>query len=390
MVYNNSIGYFKIELLYKYDYFWGLKMKKKVLHYVSSMNRGGQETFIMNVFRKINKEKVSFDFLCVLSEKGAYDDEIDTLGGKIYSLELGHNKIKVFDRLYAVFLFLKKHKNEYEAFHIHTQHAMDGYLNAAIAKKLGIKKVIVHSHSTSTLYHPFFHKVFKPLLGRMKIYRFACSNIAGTWLFGQTAKYEIIKNGIDVNTFSYSALNRKRIRLNYGWENYTVIGHVGSLTYPKNHEFILDVFKNYSEINPKAILVLIGDGPLKAMVEEKVKKLGLEKTVFLMGSKSNIYDFDQGMDLFLFPSHYEGLPVVLVEAQCTGLKCLISDVITPEIDVTRNIYRMPLSASALSWANRIDKIISELGNRQNMANTIRDAGFDIENTAEFLEKFYYE
>lgn len=363
---------------------------KKVLHYVSAMNRGGQETFIMNVFRAIDKEKISFDFLCTLSVKGAYDDEISVLGGNIYSLELGHYKVQLLDRLHALSLFLKIHRDEYEAFHIHTQHAMDGFLNAVVAKRAGIKKVIVHSHSTSTLYHPLLHRAFRPLLRKIKIYRFACSDLAGQWLFGRGAEYRIIRNGVDINTFSYSASNREKVRLENGWKNHTVIGHVGSMTYPKNHEFILDVFSEYIKINPNAILVLVGDGPLRASVEEKVKKLNLGKSIFLMGSRSDIYNLDQGMDLFLFPSHYEGLPVVLVEAQCTGLKCLISDAITPEIDVTQNIYRMSLSKDAATWANKMDKIVSTLENRRNMANDVQSAGFDIKDTTKLLEKIYCE
>nr|WP_308650378.1 glycosyltransferase family 1 protein [uncultured Agathobacter sp.] len=363
-------------------------IQTKVLHYVSIMNRGGQETFIMNVFKAIDKKKVTFDFLCTINEKGAYDDDITGLGGKIFSLELGHYKIQLVDRLYALSKFLRTHNNEYKVFHIHTQHAMDGFLNAVVAKNAGIKKVIVHSHSTSTLYHPMLHMMFRPFLRNLHIYRFACSELAGQWLFGKHAKYKIIRNGIDINRFSYSTSVRKRVRLENDWQGNTVIGHVGSMTYPKNHEFIIDVFAEYVKKNPKAILVLVGDGPFKTKIETKIKSLKIEEKIRLMGSRSDIYNIDQGIDLFLFPSHYEGLPVVLVEAQCTGLKCLISDVITPEIDLTQNIYRMSLNEDIEAWVEMIDKIISTLDKRQSMSSAVQLAGFDIKNTAEELEKIY--
>ena len=359
-----------------------------VLHYVSIMNRGGQETFIMNVFRSIDRRKVTFDFLCTLSEKGDYDDEIDALGGNIYSLELGYCKVQLMDRLYALSAFLKKHKGEYDVFHIHTQHAMDGYLNAIVAKKSGIKKVVVHSHSTSTLYHPLLHYFFRPFLNTIKIDKFACSDMAGEWLFGKGKKYRIIRNGVNVEAFSYSNTTRDKIRLENGWNDYTIIGHVGSMTYPKNHEFILDVFSEYIKINPKSILVLIGTGPLKNVVENKIENLKLKKSVILMGSRNDVNLLDQGLDLFLFPSRYEGLPVVLVEAQCTGVNCLISDTITPEVDVTENLYRLSLEEKAECWAKKIDEIITSTSERTSMSNAVKKAGFDIKDTALELKKFY--
>ena len=234
---------------------------------------------------------------------------------------------------------------------------MDGFLNAVVAKRAGIKKVIVHSHSTSTLYHPLLHRAFRPLLRKIKIYRFACSDLAGQWLFGRGAEYRIIRNGVDINTFSYSASNREKVRLENGWKNHTVIGHVGSMTYPKNHEFILDVFSEYIKINPNAILVLVGDGPLRASVEEKIEKLNLGKSIFLMGSRSDIYNLDQGMDLFLFPSLYDNAPLVVREAAALHTPSLLIKGSTSAEVIHDSVNGFLSDNSVTAYASRISQLL---------------------------------
>ncbi len=361
---------------------------KKVLHYVSIMNRGGQETFIMNVFHAINREHVLFDFLCTINQPGDYDVEINKLNGKIFHLNLGKFKIEVIDRFLNLRKFLNLHKNEYGVFHVHTQHAMDGFLNATAAIKAGIPTVIVHSHSTNTLYHPIAHKIFRPLLRRLPVTKFACSDLAGKWLYGRQGEYKIICNGVDIKRFSFSNEIRQQIRRENKWDNHKVIGHVGSFSYPKNHEFIVKVFNEIAKKDSTAILVLIGIGEMINDVKKQVEELGISDKVQFLGKRSDVYKLDQGFDLFLFPSRYEGLPVVLVEAQCTGLKCLVSDTITSEIDVTENIYRESLINSPVIWADTAIKIMEENTSRRNMADVVTNAGYNIKDTAKILTEFY--
>lgn len=360
----------------------------KVLHYVAVMNRGGEETFIMNVFRAINREKIIFDFLCAINQPGDYDDEIYELNGKIYYLSTGKSKVPIIDRTLNIYNFFMQHSNEYDVFHIHTQHAMDGYLSALSAKKAGVYKVIVHSHSTNTQYHPTMHKLFQPLLEHLPIIKFACSDLAGKWLFGANTEYTIVYNGIDTNKFSFTEEIRTHVKQKNGWNDNIIIGHVGSFTYPKNHKFIVEVFNEIKKEKINSKLVLVGTGPLLNNIMKQIEQLGLKEDVYFLGNRSDINELVQGFDLFLFPSHYEGFPVVLVEAQSTGLKCLISDIITNEVNITPNIYKLSLDMDIKEWAKTAIELIDSGNYRYSMTDKIVASGLNIENTVKILEQFY--
>lgn len=365
------------------------KNKLRVLHYVAIMNRAGEETFIMNVFRKINRQYVMFDFLCSLGQRGEYDDEIESLGGIIY--HLSEKKIvhsTTIDTCIKLFKFLKRHSGEFSAFHIHTQHAMSAYLNAMVAKMTGIPKVIVHSHSTNTLYHLNAHKLFRPLLAKTKVDRFACSNEAGKWLYGERGRFQIIKNGIDTNRFCYSENVRNRVRIEHGWTGNKIVGHVGSFTYPKNHLFLLEVFRELIKLDSSVRLILVGKGEYKSRILQYMSDNNISEYVTLMGVRQDVSDICQAMDIMIFPSRYEGLPVALVEAQAAALPCLISDVISNEIDLTDCIHRASLNSSAVEWAKMAKKILDDNHPRCDTSVKIRTAGYDIETTAKELQEFY--
>ena len=361
----------------------------KVLHYVAIMNRAGEETFIMNVFRKINRRSVMFDFLCSLEQRGEYDDEIEFLGGTVYHLD---SKKTIFnatiDTWIKLLKFLKIHSGEFNAFHIHTQHAMDGYLDAMIARMAGIPKIIVHSHSTNTLYHPKMHKLFRPLLAKAKITRFACSDEAGKWLYGENGRFSIVKNGIDTNHFHYSEDIRNLVRLENCWSNNKIVGHVGSLAYPKNHLFLLEIFRELIKLDSSVRLVLVGRGEYQQQILKYVSDNGISEYVTLMGVRQNVNELFQGMDIMIFPSRYEGLPVSLIEAQTAALPCLISDVISNEIDLTDYIYRASLNLSATEWAKKAKYILDNNCPRSDTTEKIRVAGYDIETTTNEMYNYY--
>lgn len=366
---------------------------KKVLHYVALMNRAGQETFIMNVFRAIDKNVISFDFLCCLPGNGDYDEEIRTLGGEVYHITLSNknSKLKQIDNFFILFNYLKSKKDKYVAFHIHTQHAMDGFKEALAAKLAGIPIVIVHSHSTSTLFHINAHKIFRRLLNRLPITKLACSELAGKWLYGDKGKFEVIRNGVDIEKYKYDARIRSTVRKENGWENKVVVGHVGSFTYPKNHEFIVDVFCSFLKIEPNAQLVLAGKGELIESVKEKCRMLGIYDHVAFLGTRSDVDRLDQAFDIMLFPSRYEGLPVVLVEAQCTGLPCLISDTITTEVDLTNLVKRLSITDDVVSvWADNMLKLISKfkLYNREETVTVVADKKYGMNETVNRLMEIY--
>lgn len=362
---------------------------KKVLHSVSIMNRGGEETFIMNVFRKIDRDKIQFDFLCVINDKGDYDDEIHLLGGHIHYLKINRIKgpIKQLDNAYLLYKFLRIHRGGYDVFHLHTQHAMDGFLSGCAAKLAGIKTVIVHSHNTSTDFHKIAHFVFRPLLNCLPIKKFACSNAAGKWLFGKKT-FTVIHNAIDVDIFNFNNEIRNRTRAQNYWDDKFVVGHIGRFNYQKNHDFLIEVFEKLSYIKPNAVLVLVGSGSDQDRIKQQVEKLKLKDKVFFMGTRADVAELYQGMDCFLFPSRYEGLPVTLVEAQATGLPCFVSDKITREICATKLIDFMSLNQTPVQWANKIIGVDSCEKERRSYAKEITEFGYNINNVVKEMEYYY--
>lgn len=364
---------------------------KKVLHYVTLMNRAGEETFIMNVFRNIDRNKVMFDFLVTGEGKGDFDDEINSLGGRIYHIKLNRlsGKIKQLDNVFILKKKLANFDGEYEYFHIHTQHAMDAYLSALAAKMAGIKHVIIHSHNSSTIYSTRVHNLFKILLDKLNITRFACGIDAGKWMF-KSKKFKIVRNGIDLDKFLYSEKTRHLIREKMNWQNKFVIGHIGRFNKQKNHDFLIDVFYELQKYNKKALLVLIGAGELQENIIQKAKKLGLDDKVEFLGVRDDVNELYQGLDLFAFPSLFEGLPVVLVETQAADLPSVISNTITEEIVLNDNVYQLSLDAGPKAWADKIEQFYLQDRIRANNEKNMTDAGYNIKLVAKELENFYLE
>lgn len=360
----------------------------RILHIVGKMETGGLETLIMNWYRALDKTKIQFDFLTHYSEKGFYDDEIESYGGKVYHLSISNdrNYIKYKQDLNN---FFQEHK-EYKIVHAH--HAAFGqfYLLAAKINKVPIR--ISHSHTASYI---------KTLRGfmvylssrRFKNYAteyFACSRAAGRFMYGNNKDFTIINNGIDTDKYIYSDVIRNRIRqeLNLG-DAYTLI-HVGRFAEVKNHSFLIDIFLNYKEINPSSKLLLIGVGPLQNKIRDKVKNLGLESSVIFMNQVHNVQDYLSASDIFVFPSLYEGLPLTLVEAQSSGLPIICSDTITDETKLTSLYYNMSLESTAKEWAEKINELSFIKPNRRNLNEEVRSKGFDCKDVVKNLESVYME
>ena len=363
-------------------------MKTNVLHFVAIMNRGGQETFLMNVFRKIDRSVISFDFLCSIEESGDYDAEINSLGGKIHYVDYSKDqgKLKSLKNARRLFRWLKGHP-EYRIFHVHTHHAFDALLSAAAAKAAGVQKVIIHSHNSSALHHLTAHRVSKHLLNIMPVERFACSQEAGRWLFGKK-QFRVILNGIVAEHFVFQPEIRETVRQEMGWNGQKIIGHVGRFNDQKNHMFLIRIFQELHKLDPGTRLVLIGRGGNEDAVKQYVQQNGLGDWVAFLGIRDDVERLYQGMDLFLLPSKFEGLPVVLVEAQAAALPCLISDVISEEIDITDYIHRASLDLTAEEWAQRAKELLDDTSCRRNMQSQIALAGYDIVATAQELLQFY--
>lgn len=357
----------------------------RVLHVVTHMNRGGLETMIMNYYRNINREKIQFDFLVHRSYRADYDDEIEKLGGKIYRIPA----LNPFSTTYQKELdnFLKKHP-EYSIIHVH-QDCMSSII-LKVAEKNGVKVRIAHSHSSNQDKN---FKYYIKLFYRRQIPKYAtdllaCGKKAGDWMF-LGAPFHVMNNAIDAKQYVFNLNKRKEIRKKLGiGENEIVIGHVGRFSPPKNHDFLIQIFEKMTK-KTNAKLLLVGDGGLRKNIEEKVENLGLKEKVIFTGVRSDVADLMQGMDVFVFPSIYEGLPVTMVEAQASGLPCVISSNVPKETILIPELVKfLDLSDTLNKWEQCILESVKT--KRENTIDKIKKSGFDIEESAKWLENFYCE
>lgn len=358
----------------------------RVLHSVSVMDRGGQETLIMNVYRNIDRTKVQFDFLCYLNKVGDYDDEIKALGGKIIYLDIerkGGKFSKYYYEVKNISRFLSNIAADYDVIHLHNYHAFSSYLSVLECKKAGFKNIILHSHN-SLAPRIKLHKIFRPLLQNEKgIVRYACSQNAGKWLHGNQ-KFDIIYNGIDVEKFNYDETARNELRAKLGLNDNYVIGMVGRFNYQKNHLFALDVFAECVKNDPKTRLVLVGKGELENEIKRKIDELDLKDKVLILGTRDDVNKLMSVFDVLFLPSIFEGLGIVLIEAQYCSLPCVASDIIVAEAKISDILecvnlnYGKEVFVSALLRKRDIDR------NKKYVTSDI----FDIRNVAKDLEDRY--
>lgn len=355
----------------------------RVLHIVTYMGRGGLETILMNYYRHIDRSKVQFDFLVHRDFEADYDQEILAMGGKIYHV----SRLIPWSISYRNELkrFFKEHP-EYKIVHVHQDCLSSVALQCA--KECGVPVRIAHSHSSSQ------DKNIKYLIKQHYMKQipqfatncFACGKDAGDWMFSGYS-YQILHNAIDTSTYSYSPEKAVAIREQLHMEQNLIIGHVGRFNIPKNHTFLLDIFSECVKIVPNARLLLVGDGEGKTRIQEKAKSLGLEGKVIFTGVRSDVADLLQAMDVFVFPSLYEGVPVTMIEAQASGLPCVISDGVPKDCVITSGLVTtMKLSDMPCDWAKHI--IGRKDAKRENHLEEIQAAGYDIVTAAKELENFY--
>ena len=294
--------------------------KIRVLHIITGMGTGGAEAFIMNMFRNIDSKKIVFDFL-LRSEENVYQKEIESLGGKVYNVPPYPKRF--ISNYKETKRFFEEH-SKYKIIHVHGNAFI--YITALIiAKFRGIPCRIMHSHSTDTRkpIYRIVHKFNKIFMNFLVTDRFACSDKAGKWMFGNKSFIKI-NNGIDVDKFIYNKEIRDRVRKQYNIEENTVlIGHVGRFLKVKNHSYIVDIFNEYVKQNENSKLMLIGEGPELNTIKKKVENLEIENKVIFLSKINNVNEMMQAMDIFIFPSIYEGLGIVNIEAQTASLPCII-------------------------------------------------------------------
>ena len=358
-------------------------MTERILHVFGTLNRGGAETLVMNIYRNIDRSKIQFDFVVHHEEEGAYEEEVRKLGGKVYRVPnyKGSNHFaykKAWDKL------LKNHP-EYKIIHCHKESIVALVMDEA--KKNG-RIAIAHSHNTQNI--PGFKGKVMDVLNKnvdaKADYRFACSVDAGYWMFGRDKDFTVIDNGIEVENFTYNPDIRAKIREKLGFSDKKVLGHIARFNKQKNHSFLIDIFTDLIKEDDNYLLVLAGVGDLKDEIEKKVKTLGIEDKVIFLGSIGYVNKLLQAIDIFILPSLYEGLAVSTIEAQAAGLKCLLADTIDRNSKITDLVEFIPIDGGTRPWIEEIHKALPY--QREDTSEMIKKAGFDIRETAEKLSEFY--
>lgn len=362
----------------------------RVLHYIGSLNTGGSQTMIMEIYRKIDKSLVQFDFVVDRKEELLYSDEIKKLGGKVYIFDEYYKGINHHKYIKQWKDFFKQHK-EYKIIHCHVRSV--GKIVLKTAKMNGLE-TIIHSHSTSNGkgIKAIAKRFFQFNICKYSDYFFACSRQSAEWLYGkkksQSNKCYIINNSIDSSKYKYNPIIRKKLRNELKVENKIVIGQVGRLVYIKNHDFSLKVLMECLKINPNFCLMIVGDGELKSNLLEKINNMGLEKNVLMLGNKTNVNELMQAMDIFIMPSLFEGLPLSLIEAQAASLPCVISNNVIDGILIPDLVKKIELEKSEKKWADLINKEYSK--KRKNTSEVIKKNNFDSEINSKWLCNFYQE
>jgi len=390
-IFNLTAVLSKVELVYDIE-----KVDSKeagplrVLHIVTIMNRGGIETMLMNYYRNIDRTKIQFDFVVHRSEKGAYDDEIISLGGRIFyvpPIQL-KNILSYKKTLDAIFI----DNPEYRIVHSHIDSL--SALPLYVAKKHGIPVRIAHSHVNG------FDKGFKSLIRNItKKYIkyqatnfFGCSKDAIQFMFGNNiTDYTVINNAIDLQKFKFDYLKRIAARKELDINNDNlVIGHVGRFTYQKNHNFLIEVFNEILKTNHGARLLLIGEGELQKSIKKRVDNLGISDSVLFIGSRTNVNYYMQAMDVFVLPSFYEGLGMVLIEAQACGITCVASKKVVPTYaKVTSNFEFLDLAFDKAYWAKHILHSV-KIKSQKKSLDPILFNDFNISTQTHVLTDFYVE
>ena len=362
----------------------------RILHIGMTSNPGGVENFVMNVYRNIDRNKIQFDFLLDHNAgKIAYEDEIISLGGRVYRSYYRRKELFVKGRI-SIKQFFRQHP-EITGVHMHANTLNPMFKVLEIAKKMNIEVRILHSHNSNymkkiktkdKLYEKYARKKLQSITTNL----FACSKEAGEWMFNNN-KFQVIKNGIDVNKFKFDENTRKATRQELNLDDKFVIGHVGRMNYQKNPIYLLEVFKTIYQKDSNARLLYIGDGDLRPEVEKYIKNNSLEGKVVLVGAVENPYKYFCAMDVFLLPSRFEGLGIVLLEAQANGLKCYTTNMVPQETNIIETVEYMSLDDDKEKWA---DKIL-ENKNKERKNDVVKyfeKAGYSIDSTVKELQKIY--
>ena len=351
---------------------------KRILCIVGGMNAGGAETFLMKVYRVLDKSKYQMDFYVGSLGEGFYDKEILSMGGKMfYSIPKSQGFFKSFNALKDIV------KNEkYNCVTRVSQHSLSAL--DLLAAKFGGAKILVYRSSNSATgggrVNNILHVLFKWLAIIIPTVRIAPSTEAAEFMFGKNCakrgRAKIIKNAITVDDFIFDQERREKIRKEFNINKEFVVGHVGRFNNQKNHTFLIDIFDEIVKNHENSVLILVGKGELEKDIKDKIMSLGLNNKVIFTGVRSDIPDIMMAMDVYVFPSFFEGMPNTVIEAQATGLHCIISDTITKEAKITSLVEYLPLKNDSELWATKALEYVYQNG-RRNMKDAFESEGYDI-------------
>ena len=360
-----------------------MNKKIRVLQIVDSLGRGGGViNVVLNWHRNIDKNKIQFDYLYTLKLKDSLKKEIENLGGKVYCLDY-RGVFHLCSFLKNIYKFFRNHR--YNTIHSHITHL--NLFFYPLAKIFGTKNIIQHAHGIRwsdkklngwrnyLMLHTVWFLITKKL---------ACSEKSGQFWFGKN--FTLINNGIDLDKFDYKSFIRENKRKELGLENNFVLGHVGRLSNEKNHRFFIDVFENLIILDPSARLILVGTGPLEKQIKHYAEGKGLQDKILFLGMQENVNEMYQVFDVFCLPSLHEGMPIVAIEAQCSGLPCLFSDAITKEVLIIPNTRMLSLTTPTKIWA---EQIFALKGNKRwSGVQYLKNYGFDIKDNVRQIEEIY--
>ena len=339
----------------------------------------GLTKVIVSLIDNSKTMNIQHSVACSVDSLDYWKEELKKRGVKVYEIP---NR----DTDYARYLLsLRKliRDNKFDIVHIHGNSATM-LMDTIVAKSYGAKKTIVHGHNTKTN-HPFVHCISRRLLSNVANVRVACGKDAGEFLFSKP--FIVIPNCIDLSKFRYNQETRKHERKRLKIEDRFVIGHVGRFTEQKNHEFLIEVFYELQKIAPNAFLIMIGEGELEDHVKQKVESLNLTEKVCFYGVSDNVENVMQAMDVFVLTSRFEGLCVTAIEAQASGLPCVVSDRLSNETKLSENFIFVGLESSISEWVEYIKKFDRDI-NRENGFECVKTQGYDRSELLKVLEKVW--
>ena len=358
---------------------------KRLLCIVSSMDRGGAETFLMKIYRQLDKSKYQMDFCVSKKEPGFYDNEIKTLGGKIFYVPpKSKNIFKTFNSIKKIV------KQENYKYVLRTSQQSLATLDLLAARFGGAKTLIYRSSNaglTGGKMSKLINKTFSFLPKMIPNVKIAPSKLAAKFVFGNSKNVYILHNALNYNDFEFNEEIRNKIRKELKIGNKTLYGHVGRFNVQKNHMFLLEIFQEIVKKDKNSVLALIGEGELENDILTKIKELKLEKNILVLGPKKNVNEYLMAFDKIIFPSFFEGMPNVIIEAQASGLPCFISNTITKEANITGLLTYIDLNKTSLEWA---DIIIKSKIKRKDTRKKFIENNYMIEQIVEeFVEKCYH-